>query len=371
MNNRRVLLYFAWSRPAETEAPIFVIEDRFPAVFELRRIFYPKFEHLADRSQIDQGIGGFLDHIQKPNFQAFAQLAQELTGNPVLVVERVTDMGVITPLDEVLVGVDTLVVISFDSLRTGQAAGKAEIDAVRDFLTDPDHLAFVCPHHDIGEGEGLTGEASEEDQLAEYRHHGDHGIPPRQGFGGFARTLLSGMGVPIVNRFGLKPETTAEGVPAPAEINRALDQLGLLGGVDGFNSHPHLPQLERVGAAIERMGVLARQPIDPTAPAHPFTRAGRSSFDALLQSSSGTFAGKLLVCDSTMFSSTAEVWRTSAASGRTCSSDNGLRPSDSAIRGRPSRTGILVRKLPRYNGPVSPASPSAGILCDLWRSQSL
>jgi hypothetical protein len=39
MSNRQVLLYFAWSRPAETGAPLAVIDDRFPAVFELRRLF--------------------------------------------------------------------------------------------------------------------------------------------------------------------------------------------------------------------------------------------------------------------------------------------------------------------------------------------
>jgi hypothetical protein len=38
MQGRRVLLYFAWDRPAETAAPLTVIDDRFPAVFELRRL---------------------------------------------------------------------------------------------------------------------------------------------------------------------------------------------------------------------------------------------------------------------------------------------------------------------------------------------
>jgi Domain of unknown function (DUF3390) len=54
-----------------------------------------------------------------------------------------------------------------------------------------------------------------------------------------------------------------------------------------------------------RTEVLARQEIDLTAPPHPFTQAGRSSFDALLQSRPNTFAGKLLVCDTTLFSSMA------------------------------------------------------------------
>jgi hypothetical protein len=305
MYGRRVLLYFAWSRPAETGAPLAVIEDRFPAVFELRRLFYPKFERLLDRGHIDQGIAGFLDHIQKPNFQAFAEQTEAQTGHPVIQIERVTDDGVMTPLDGALASVDTIVVISFDSFRTDQVASTAEVEAIRHFLDNPDHLIFACPHHDIGEATGSVGEDRVERQLAEYLHHGDHGIPPRQGFGGFARTLLAGLGVPVDNRFGLRPAASADGAPAPVEIDRALDELSLLRGVEAFNLHPHLPQLERIGPSTERMDVLARQTIDLTAPPHPFTQGGRSSFDALLQSRPDTFAGKLLVCDTTMFSSTA------------------------------------------------------------------
>jgi hypothetical protein len=294
---RRLLLYFSWSRPAETGAPVAVIEDRFPAIFELRRLFYPKFEHLSDGKTVDQGIGGFLDHVQRPNFQAFAGLAHTLTGRPVLEVERVADDGAVTTLDKALVGVDSVVVISFDSFRTDQVATAAEVEAVGRFLDSPDHMIFICPHHDIGE--------AAERQLAEYLHHGDHGIPPRQGFGGFARTLLAGLGVPVENRFGLRPAATAGGEPAPAEIDRSLDDLGLLRDVDAFNLHAHLPQLERIGASVDRMQVLARQQIDLAAPPHPFTQDGRSTFDALLQSRPDTFAGRLLVCDTTMFSSTA------------------------------------------------------------------
>jgi len=305
MRGRQILLYFAWSRPAETGAPLAVIDDRFPAIFELRRLFYPQFERLSDRDKADQGIAGFLDLIQKPNFQAFAEQTEALTGRKVIQIERLNDAGTMTPLDVALDGVDSIVIISFDSLRTGQTATTAEVEAVRHFLDNPDHLVFVCPHHDIGEAEGMVEERRLEHQLAEYRHHGDHAIPPRQGFGGFARTLLAGLGVPVENRFGLRPAAAADGTPAPVEIDRALDGLGLLRDVDAFHLHPHLPQLERIGASIERMDVLARQKIDPAAPPHPFTQGGRSSFDALLQSRPDTFAGKLLVCDTTMFSSTA------------------------------------------------------------------
>jgi hypothetical protein len=305
MSGRRVLLYFAWSRPGETGAPLDVIEDRFPAVFELRRLFYPKFEPLSDRDTIDQGIAGFLDHVQKPNFDGFVERAESLTGERVTQLERIADDGAITQLDGALDGIDTIIVISFDSLRTEQAASAAEVEAIKHFLDNPDHLIFVCPHHDIGEAQNLMGEARTERQIAEYRHHGDHGIPPRQGFGGLARTLLAGLGVPIENRFGLKPASTPDGAPAAVEIDRTLDELGLLRNVEAFHLHPHLPQLERIGPSIGRMEVLARQQIDLTAPPHPFTQGGRSNFDALLQSRAETFAGRLLVCDTTMFSSTA------------------------------------------------------------------
>jgi hypothetical protein len=305
MGARQVLLYFAWSRPAETSAPLAVIDDRFPAVFELRRLFYPRFERLSDRGKYDQGIAGFLDHVQRPNFQAFIEQTEVLTGHSVIQIERITDDGAMTPLDGALADVDSIVVISFDSFRTDQAAATAEVEAIRRFLNDPDHLIFICPHHDIGESAGLMGEDRVERQLAEHRHHGDHGIPPRQGFGGFARTLLAGLGVPVDNRFGLRPAAAKDGQPAPVEIDRSLDELGLLRDVEAFNLHPHLPQFERIGPSTERMDVLARQKIDQTAPPHPFTQGGRSSFDALLQSRPATFAGKLLVCDTTMFSSTA------------------------------------------------------------------
>jgi hypothetical protein len=306
MSNRQVLLYYAWSRPGETGAPITIIDDRFPAVFELRRLFYPRFERLSDPASVDQGIAGFLDHIQKPNFAAFAEQAEMQTGRPVIQVERVTDDGTTTPLDDALTaGIDTIVVISFDSFRTGQTATGAEIEAVRRFLSDPDHLIFVCPHHDIGEATEVSADQRIERQTAEYLHHGDRASPPRQGFGGFARTLLGGLGVPVENRYGLRPTVAADGSPAPIEAERSLDTLSLLHEVETFNLHPHLPQLERVGEAVGRMDVLARQPIDLTAPPHPFSEGGRTSFDALLQSRAETFAGRLLVCDTTMFSSTA------------------------------------------------------------------
>jgi hypothetical protein len=306
MPDRKLLLYYSWNRPAETDAPLVDIDDRFPTIFELRRLFFPQFEGLSDPGKVDQGIAGFLDHVQKPNFQAFADLALSMTGHAADQAERSGDDGSERRLDDgVIDGADTIVIISYDSLRTDQEASPDEVATVRRFLGNPDNMIFVCPHHAIGEVVDVPGEERLDRQIAEHLHHGDRAIPPRQGFGGYARSLLAGLGVPIDNRFGLRPAATSDGFPAPVEINRAADVLGLMEGVDTLNLHPHLPQLECVGPAVARMDVLARQAIDMDAPPHPFTADGRTSFDALLQSRPDTFPGKLLVCDTTTFSSTA------------------------------------------------------------------
>lgn len=306
MSGRNTVVYYAWSRPEEVGAPLGVIENRFPTLFESRRMLFPRYEALADPALYDQGVAGFLDHIMKENFVAFVEQMREETGGPVIEIERVDAEGRMTPLDGALKDdVDTLIVISFDSLRSGQAASAAETEAVRIFLSHPDHLAFVCPHHDIGEVPDLPHEAQLRLQEADFLHHGDRTIPPQQRFGGLARSLLAGLGLPVENRFGLHPAAEPDGSPAPIEVAAGIDRLGLLRGVATFNLHAHLPHLERLGAAREQLEVLARQKIDLSAPPHPFTRSGRTSFDALLQSRADAFAGSLLVSDATLWSSTA------------------------------------------------------------------
>lgn len=305
MAGRQVALYFAWSRPDEVAAPLSILEDRFPALFELRRLFWPRYEQFADPAKFDQGVGGFLDNIQLANFKHFADLAASWTGNPVRQAERRTEAG-LHPLDaEFLAGVDTLIVISFDSHRTEQEASDAEIDAIRSFLDNPDHTLFICPHHDIGEADELPESERLARQELEFHHHGDPAIPARQAFGDFGMSLLAGLGVPVRNRFGLRPAKLPDGSPAPLEIATEFDRAGLMEGVTTFNLHPHLPHLERFGDGVAKLDVLARQPIDLDAPPHPFTASGRRDFDALLQSKPDAFGGLLLICDTTTFSSTA------------------------------------------------------------------
>jgi hypothetical protein len=304
MAGRQVALYFAWSRPGETTAPLGVLEDRFPALFELRRLFWPHFEQFADPAKFDQGVGGFLDNIQLANFKLFADLAATWTGHPVRHAERKTDAGLCALDAGFLAGVDTLIIISFDSSRTEQRASADEVAAVRSFLDDPDHTLFVCPHHEIGNTDDLPESERLARQEIEFHHHGDPAIPARQSFGDFGLSLLNGLGLAVRNRFGLRPAKLPDGSPAPLAIATALDRSGLMDGVTTFNLHPHLPQLERLGDSVDKLDVLASQPIALDAPPHPFTAGGRRDFDALLQSKPGVFRGRLLICDTTTWSST-------------------------------------------------------------------
>lgn len=306
MSERQAVLYFSWSRPDEIEAPLTMINNRFPALFETRRMLYPRYEAFSRTDVFDQGIAGFLDHIQIPNFTGFAEHAERITGHPVPIIERLGDDGLAQEInDELLRDVDTLIVISLDSLRSRQAPTSNEVDAIRRFLAHPDHLLFVCPHHDIGDVHGLPESAQSLRQEQEFYHHGDRTIPPQQRFGGFARSLLAELDMPVENQFGLHPRLDESGAPWPFQADRSLDRWHLLRDLEAFNTHPHLPHLARIGAALSRFDVLVRQEIAPDVPLHPAQRAGLQVFDALLQSAPGVFQGTLLVSDATLWSSTA------------------------------------------------------------------
>jgi hypothetical protein len=301
---RQVALYFAWSRPDEAAAPLGILEDRFAALFELRRLRWPQLEQFADPVKFDQGVGGALDHFQLAGFKLFADLAASWTGNPVRRAERRTDASLRVLDAEFLRGVDTLVIISLDSSRTQQRASGAEIAAIRAFLGDPDHTLFVCPHHNIGDTDGLPEDERLARREVEFHHHGDPAIPARQCFSDFGVSLLDGLGLSVRNRFGLRPAKMPDGSPTPPRIFAELDRAGLLEGVTTFNLHPHLPHFERLGDSMGKLDVLARQPIDPGAPPHPFTAGGRLDFDAVLQSKPDLFPGLLLICDATTWTST-------------------------------------------------------------------
>src|ERR1700733_12734031 len=110
---RRIAMYFAWDRSAETAAPLHILENRFPALFEVRRLFWPRYEVLADPECYDQGIEGFLDLIFLENFRRFTRLARSWTGNPVETVHRRWPAGETLLEAKWLAQLDTLIIISF------------------------------------------------------------------------------------------------------------------------------------------------------------------------------------------------------------------------------------------------------------------
>jgi hypothetical protein len=303
---RNILMYFPWSRPDEEGAPLGDLNNRFGTLFELRRILWPKFEELADMGRFNQGIAGFLDNVLLQNYSLFREDMRSRSGSVVRIVERCTSEGKLSLLGgDVLDSVDILIIVSFDSRRTGQHPNESEVAAIRKFLDDPRHTLFVCPHHDIGNVDGIPSNEVLLKQEVEFHHHGDVGVPGQQRFGGFARSLLRDLGVPVSNNFGLRPAKMQDGSPAPIQINSQADRFNLLQDVNTFNLHPHLPHFEMLGDSPHKLEVLVEQSIDIGAPPHPFIKQGRKTFDALLQATPSVFGGRLLICDATIWSSTA------------------------------------------------------------------
>jgi hypothetical protein len=304
MIGRNILMYFPWSRPDEEGAPLGNLNNRFGALFELRRLQWPKYEEFGDIEHFNQGIAGFFDNILLRNYSQFRE-DMRISGNAVRLVERCTSEGKVTLLDgDVLDSVDILIIVSFDSQRTAQHPSESELSAIRKFLDDSSHTLFVCPHHDIGNVEGVASNEILAMQEVEFHHHGDLGIPGQQRLGGFAKSLLRDLGVSVSNNFGLRPAKMRDGSAAPIQINSQADRFNLLQDVKTFHLHPHLPHFEMLGDSPRKLDVLVEQPIDLEAPAHPFIKQGRKTFDALLQSKSNVFAGRLLICDATIWTST-------------------------------------------------------------------
>src|SRR5438876_742466 len=128
-------------------------------------------------------------------------------------------------------------------------------------------------------------------------------VPCQQRFGRYTRALMRGLGVPVENRWGLRPAS----VPgtnriAPFSAMRDLDTRGWLAGVTNFNFHMHLPHYALTTDDRKSVHVLARQPIDLSRP-HPFTEEGHREFNMFLwMPPDGNRAGDILMADSTIFS---------------------------------------------------------------------
>ena len=297
---RRVSVYVAWSYPGEANRDPAELDNRFSTMTEVRRVLWPHYEapQWADPLRFQQGIAGSLELF----FWAwvrFQRVVEEASGHVVPMFQRVDQAGFRLPLDErVLADTDTLFVFGLDHMVTEQLPAAEEIAAVREFLEREGTCLVIGPHHEVGRSPDMT------ERDMEHLHHGDALVPRQQRFGAYTRALMKGLGIPVENRWGLRPAviTGTTSRIAPLTVAKDLDQRGWLTGVRNFNFHMHLPHYALTTEDTRSIHVLARQPIDLSRP-HPFTDAGNKEFNALVwMPPGGGRAGDVLVADSTVFS---------------------------------------------------------------------
>lgn len=295
--NRRFSVYWTWSYPWESNRDVRELDNRFSTMTEVRRVAWPAYETEAYSPQMFlQGIEGTLElfHLSLLSFQ---RAVGEVTDRPVAVYQRVDQAGQKQPIDErILADTDTLMIFGLDHLVTEQEAAPEEIEAIRAFLAREGSCLILGPHHDVGASNDLK------ERNMEYFHHGDPLVPRQQRFGKYTRSLMSGLGVPVHNQWGLRPATHPGTTKTlPLSTNGDLDRRGWLDGVSTFVFHMHLPHYAVTSEDPNAIHVLARQSIDTSKP-HPFTDAGNREFNMFLwMPPAGDRAGDILLADSTIF----------------------------------------------------------------------
>jgi hypothetical protein len=294
---RRFSIYWTWDYPWEANRDVTELDNRFSTITEVRRTAWPDYEGIEySEKMFLQGIAGTLElfHLSLLRFQ---NLVGELTEHPVAVYQRVDQAGQKQQIDHgMLDDTDTLMVFGLDHLITEQEAAPEEIEALRQFLSREGTCLILGPHHDVG----CTNDFKQ--RTMEYEHHGDRLVPSQQRFGKYTRSLMKGLGVPVENRYGLRPATVAGTTQLQPLLKASdYDSRGWLDGVATFNFHPHLPHYAVTTDDPKVIHVLARQPIDMAHP-HPFTEAGNREFNMFLwMPPQGERAGDILFADSTIF----------------------------------------------------------------------
>lgn len=295
--HRRVSIYVAWTFPGEANRDVTELDNRFSTMTEVRRVLWPNYESAQwSPKMFQQGIAGTLELFFR-SWTSFQRIVGDATGYAVPMFQRVDQAGYYQPLDErVLADTDTLLLFGLDHDVTEQEATPEEIEAVRRFVAREGSCLIIGPHHDIGHSSDLN------EREMEYLHHGDALVPRQQRFGRYTRSILEGLGVPVENRWGLRPAVVpGTNQIAPLTIAKDLDPRGWLAGVQTFNYHPHLPHYAVTPIDSSCIHVLAQQPIDLTRP-HPFTQAGHREFNSLVwMPPNADRGGDILIVDSTVF----------------------------------------------------------------------
>jgi len=294
---RRFSVYWTWSYPWEANRDVSALDNRFSTMTEVRRVGWPQYESVEySEKMFLQGIAGTLElfHLSLVSFQ---NLIGEVTGQPVAVYQRIDQAGQRLPIDDrILADTDTLMVFGLDHIVTEQEASSGEIEALQNFLRREGTCLILGPHHDVGVSDNLT------ERQMEYSHHGDPLVPRQQRFGKYTRSVMKGLGVPVENRYGLRP-ATIEGTKrtVPLSVTRDLDTRGWMTDVATFVFHMHLPHYAVTTDDPRAIHVLARQPIDVSKP-HPFVEAGNREFNMFLwMPPRDDRAGDILLADSTIF----------------------------------------------------------------------
>src|SRR5262249_7192944 len=154
--------------------------------------------------------------------------------------------------DRVLADTDTLMVFGLDHNITEQEATAAEIEAVRQFLAREGTCLILGPHHEVGISDDPEG------RNMEYKHHRDSLAPRLQRFGLYTSCLMKGLGLPVENRYGLRPlRDPSTRQLAPLSVARDLDTKGWLEGVTTLNFHMHMPHYAVTDEGSGRVQVLA------------------------------------------------------------------------------------------------------------------
>src|SRR5207248_1797774 len=157
--------------PAKTPSPNIPafrnLDNRFSTMTEVRRVAWPNYEkpEYSEKAFL-QGIGGTLElfHLSTVRFQT---IVGQVTGQPVVVYQRIDQAGQKLPIDErMLADTDTLMVFGLDHLITEQEAAPEEIEALKQFLTRDGTCLMIGPHHDVGASQDLKR------LQMEYAHHG-------------------------------------------------------------------------------------------------------------------------------------------------------------------------------------------------------
>jgi hypothetical protein len=294
---RRISIYWTWSYPWEAQRDPAAMENRFSTITEVRSALWPAYETPEyDAAHFLQGIAGTLELFHRSTL-AFQELAEDATGHPVAVFQRIDQAGYHLPIDErVLNDCDTLMVFGLDHVLGQEEASVGEIEAIRQWLRREGTCLLLAPHHDVGNTDDYAR------RQVEYQHHGDPLVPRQQRFSQYTRSLMKALDIPVYNNWGLRPAV----IPgtrdiAPLTARPDLDTSGLLRNVTTFNFHPHLPHYALTAPESDALRLLGRQPVDVGRP-HPFIEAGNTEFNALIwMPPADDRAGDIVLVDSTHF----------------------------------------------------------------------